>query len=410
MMGQAFPDTISRTAAVVAPGLMVMAIILFMGKVSGAHLNPAVSIAFALRGDFPWRACPATSSSSSSARRSPRCSCGRRSTSRRRTGRIIRRRALGGRAFPMEALLTLGLVERHPWHCFGGAEHRHLRCARRWRVHRARRTVGQPDLGRLDEPCPHLRARPCRPAFTGYGSTSSARSPERLRGGLASSSAVRAAAGPARPRRKVGFHPGSAGAGVALTESRTALVDAVGRLVDARPSTAPPRRRPRDLGRRRKAPTVGAGRNPKNSPTRCSGSSCSQRRSSAWPPAARSSHASRVLWSPRARSPSGSPSAPASARSRCCPRSSPTGSNRPPEHPPDPRLVEKAAVDLDLNPKWRPHLSTTGFGLFDSPGNGCCWERSAAPRRSGPAERSRCPTSSTAPISREYMLGTRSNP
>jgi aquaporin Z len=45
MMGQAFPGTISRAAAVVAPGLMVMAIILFMGKVSGAHLNPAVSIA-----------------------------------------------------------------------------------------------------------------------------------------------------------------------------------------------------------------------------------------------------------------------------------------------------------------------------------------------------------------------------
>ena len=37
---------------------MVMAIILFMGKVSGAHLNPAVSIAFALRGDFPWRRVP----------------------------------------------------------------------------------------------------------------------------------------------------------------------------------------------------------------------------------------------------------------------------------------------------------------------------------------------------------------
>jgi len=44
---------ISLAAAVVAPGLMVIAIILFMGAVSGAHLNPGVSVAFALRGDFP---------------------------------------------------------------------------------------------------------------------------------------------------------------------------------------------------------------------------------------------------------------------------------------------------------------------------------------------------------------------
>jgi aquaporin Z len=58
MMGQAFPNTITRTAAVVAPGLMVMAIIMFMGTVSGAHLNPVVSIAFSLRGDFPWRRVP----------------------------------------------------------------------------------------------------------------------------------------------------------------------------------------------------------------------------------------------------------------------------------------------------------------------------------------------------------------
>jgi aquaporin Z len=58
MMGQAFPGVISRTAAVTAPALMVMAVILFMGKISGAHLNPAVSIAFALRRDFPWRRVP----------------------------------------------------------------------------------------------------------------------------------------------------------------------------------------------------------------------------------------------------------------------------------------------------------------------------------------------------------------
>ncbi len=49
---------ISRVAAVSAPGLTVLAVILFTGAISGAHLNPVVSIAFALRGDFPWRRVP----------------------------------------------------------------------------------------------------------------------------------------------------------------------------------------------------------------------------------------------------------------------------------------------------------------------------------------------------------------
>jgi aquaporin Z len=53
--GQAVP----YGARVVSPALMVAAIILFMGTVSGAHLNPAVSIAFAARGDFPWKRVPA---------------------------------------------------------------------------------------------------------------------------------------------------------------------------------------------------------------------------------------------------------------------------------------------------------------------------------------------------------------
>lgn len=43
---------------VVAPGLMVMVIIYFMGVVSGAHLNPAVTLAFAVRRNFPWRRVP----------------------------------------------------------------------------------------------------------------------------------------------------------------------------------------------------------------------------------------------------------------------------------------------------------------------------------------------------------------
>src|SRR5947208_5424406 len=52
-------NAVPYTAKVVAPALMVAAIILFMGTVSGAHLNPAVSVAFALRGDFPWKRVPA---------------------------------------------------------------------------------------------------------------------------------------------------------------------------------------------------------------------------------------------------------------------------------------------------------------------------------------------------------------
>ena len=52
-------DAVPHGAAVVSPALIVAAIILFMGTVSGAHLNPAVSIAFAARGDFPWKRVPA---------------------------------------------------------------------------------------------------------------------------------------------------------------------------------------------------------------------------------------------------------------------------------------------------------------------------------------------------------------
>jgi len=52
--GGAIPQFILVTA----PGMMVLSIILFMGAVSGAHLNPGVSLAFAMRGDFPWKRVP----------------------------------------------------------------------------------------------------------------------------------------------------------------------------------------------------------------------------------------------------------------------------------------------------------------------------------------------------------------
>ncbi len=52
-------NAVPYTARVVAPALTVATVILFMGTVSGAHLNPAVSVAFAARGNFPWKRVPA---------------------------------------------------------------------------------------------------------------------------------------------------------------------------------------------------------------------------------------------------------------------------------------------------------------------------------------------------------------
>jgi aquaporin Z len=49
---------VGRAAAVAAPGLMVLALIYTIGETSGAHVNPAVTVAFAARGNFPWRRVP----------------------------------------------------------------------------------------------------------------------------------------------------------------------------------------------------------------------------------------------------------------------------------------------------------------------------------------------------------------
>ncbi len=58
VIGAMSGEAITLTMKVVAPGLMVMSIIYFMGAVSGAHLNPAVTLAFAVRRNFPWSRVP----------------------------------------------------------------------------------------------------------------------------------------------------------------------------------------------------------------------------------------------------------------------------------------------------------------------------------------------------------------
>src|ERR1700690_453595 len=69
VVGAQSGGAISLSMKVVAPGAMVMAIIYFMGAVSGAHLNPAVTLAFAVRRNFPWIRGPGGSGANSSRQR-----------------------------------------------------------------------------------------------------------------------------------------------------------------------------------------------------------------------------------------------------------------------------------------------------------------------------------------------------
>jgi aquaporin Z len=58
VVGAQSGGAITLSMKVIAPGMMVMTIIYFMGAVGGAHLNPAVTLAFAARRNFPWRRVP----------------------------------------------------------------------------------------------------------------------------------------------------------------------------------------------------------------------------------------------------------------------------------------------------------------------------------------------------------------
>ncbi len=53
------PDGPDLVARAVAPGMLVAAFIYALGDASGAHFNPAVTLAFASKALFPWRRVPA---------------------------------------------------------------------------------------------------------------------------------------------------------------------------------------------------------------------------------------------------------------------------------------------------------------------------------------------------------------
>ena len=58
VVGAVSGGAITLLMKVVAPGMTVMAVVYFMGAVGGAHLNPAVTLAFAARRNFPWNRVP----------------------------------------------------------------------------------------------------------------------------------------------------------------------------------------------------------------------------------------------------------------------------------------------------------------------------------------------------------------
>ena len=139
-------------------GLVIMAMIYAVGHVSGAHLNPAVSFAFALTRHFPWsRVAGYWAAQLAGASRRRPWSCVRRSGTIAHVGATLPSGSQG-QAFLWELILTLlpdvrdhGRRHRHPRRRGGGRD-------RDRRHGRTRRDVRRSDHRRIHEPGPLDRA------------------------------------------------------------------------------------------------------------------------------------------------------------------------------------------------------------------------------------------------------------
>ena len=53
IVNEVIPGSVTHVGIAITFGLIVMAMIYALGEKSGAHLNPAVTIAFTINGNFP---------------------------------------------------------------------------------------------------------------------------------------------------------------------------------------------------------------------------------------------------------------------------------------------------------------------------------------------------------------------
>ncbi len=151
---------IALSSAVVAPGLTVMAVILFMGAVSGAHLNPAVSLAFALRGDFPWKRVPGYIVVQLVGATLACLFLLAVFGNVQHLGATLPGHGyVGWQALLMEIALTAGLVSVILGTASAAQNVGAIRRTRGWWLHRTRRPLGRAGQRRLDEPGAVLR--PC---------------------------------------------------------------------------------------------------------------------------------------------------------------------------------------------------------------------------------------------------------
>ena len=153
VVGALSNGTMTLAMKVVAPGMMVMAIIYFMGTVSGAHLNPAVTLAFAVRRNF------LLVSSAGLSRRADRRGRSRGLVSPsdvRHTGPAWCHETRRGRGGPQGArdggTPVHRFGQRHSRHRLGSPQHRFERRSRCWRLYRFGWPVGSADQRGIDEP------------------------------------------------------------------------------------------------------------------------------------------------------------------------------------------------------------------------------------------------------------------